>query len=220
MYNVRLVDMMEDKYLKVLELPKVLARLAEHTSFSGGRDLALSLDVSADLEEARRRQRETTEARNLLDVKADVSLGGAHDVRPLLERALRGSRLLPPELLDIESTLSAGLPLQRSLSRMSGHYPLLATLAGRIEACRPVVDEVRRCITPRAEVADGASPELARARRDLGVARDRLLERLERMIVSEDNESFLQEALITQRGGALRDPPEGGVPGPNPRSGA
>ncbi|NPV09162.1 MAG: endonuclease MutS2 [Anaerolineae bacterium] len=192
---------MLDKYLQVLEYPKVLARLAEHTSFSGGRDLALSLDVATDLAEATRRQKETTEARLLLRVKADVSLGGAHDVRPLLQRAERGMRLLPQELLDVESTLSAAQPIYRTLTRTAGQFPLLASLASRIEACRPVVDEVRRCITPKGEVADAASPELARARAELMAARDRLLQRLERMVTSDENAPFLQEPIVTQRSG-------------------
>ena len=34
---------MNSKYLQTLELPKILERLAEHTSFSAGRELALSL---------------------------------------------------------------------------------------------------------------------------------------------------------------------------------
>ncbi|MGI6209806.1 MAG: endonuclease MutS2 [Anaerolineae bacterium] len=192
---------MLNKYLELLEYPKVLAQLAEQTSFSGGRELALSLDVTTDLAEATRRQKETTEARQLLDVKADVSLGGAHDVRPLLERARRGSRLMPQELLDVESTLAAGQPIYRTLTRMAGQFPLLASLAARIEACRPVVDEVRRCITPKGEVADSASPELARARSELAAVRDRLLQRLERIVTAEDNTPYLQEPIITQRSG-------------------
>ncbi|MGQ9554465.1 MAG: endonuclease MutS2 [Anaerolineae bacterium] len=192
---------MEKKYLEVLEYPKVLAKLAEYTSFSGGRDLALSLAVVTDLEEARRRQKETSEAALLLDTKAAVSLGGAHDIRPLLDRATRGLRLLPQELLDIESTLMAAQPLRRTLSRLGGQFPLLASLAARIEECGPVVSEIKRCITPKGEVADSASAELARIRSQLAIARDRLLQRLERMIMSPDNAGYLQEPLITQRGG-------------------
>lgn len=192
---------MQDKYLNVLEYPKVLARLARHAAFSGGRDLCLELDVTSDLAEASRRQKETSEARALLEAKADVSLGGAHDVRPLLEKARRAMRLLPAELLDIQSTLMAGQPIYRTLSRSAGQFPLLAGLAARIEACRPVVDEVRRCITPKSEVADAASPELSRARSDLGIARDRLLSRLERLVTTDDSVTYLQEPIVTQRNG-------------------
>ena len=208
---------MESKYLGVLEYPKVLARLAEHTSFSAGRELALSLDASSNLEEARRRQQETTEACRLLDAKSDVTLGGAHDVRPLLERAQRGSRLLPTELLDIESTLLAGQPLRRTLSRLGAHYPLLATMAARIEECGHVVAEIKRCITPKGEVADSASPELGRIRSQLGIARDRLMQRLERLIMNPDSGGLLQEPIITQRGGRyvipLRAECKGRIPG-------
>ncbi len=41
----------------------------------------------------------------LLEEKSDVHLGGVHDLRPLVEQALRGSPLLPVDLLDVRSTL-------------------------------------------------------------------------------------------------------------------
>ena len=192
---------MQEKHLNVLEYHKVLERLARQAAFSAGRELCLQLDVASDLAEASRRQMETSEARAILAAKADVSLGGAHDVRPLLEKARRGMRLIPTELLDVQSTLMAGQPIYRTLSHSAGQFPLLAGLAARIEACRPVVDEVRRCITPKAEVADSASPELSRARSDLGIARDRLLSRLDRLVGDDNNLTYLQDAIVTQRNG-------------------
>lgn len=192
---------MERKFLETLEYPKVLAQLAQYTSFSASRELALQLDVTSDLAEAERRQRETSEARSLLGSNAEVSLGGVRDVRPLVERALRGLRLLPQELLDIQATLEAGRPLSRTLGRMGSQVPLLAGLAARIQPCTHLINEIKRCITPRGEVADAASPELAHVRAQLALARERLLERLERFITGADTAPCLQEPLITQRSG-------------------
>jgi len=192
---------MEERYLEILEYPRILERLAEHTAFSGGRELALSLEVTNDLDEARRRQRETSEARELLEKKVGVSLGGVHDVRPLAARAARGSQLLPSELLDIQTTLAAASPLRRTLTRMGGQFPLLSDLAGRIDECAHVAAEIARCITPQAEVADSASPELALIRSRLVATRDRLVQSLERIVMAPENLPFLQDTLITQRGG-------------------
>ena len=74
---------MNSKHWTTLELPKVLARLAGYTSFSAGGDLARALAPSPDPDTVMRRLRETGEARRLLNLKADVGLGGVHDVRPL-----------------------------------------------------------------------------------------------------------------------------------------
>lgn len=192
---------MDDKYLQTLEFPKILARLSQHTAFSAGRDLALALKPSPDLEEAQRRQRETSEARKLLEVKTDLSLGGARDVRPVLKSAGLGATLLPADLLDIRATLISGRTLKRAITRLAAQFPLLAAKASLIEECAPVVAEIGRCINDRGEVVDAASQALAHIRRDLKEAHERLLDKLNRIVASPTNAPFLQEPLVTQRGG-------------------
>ena len=53
---------MDEHTLRILEFDKILARLARHTSFSAGRELALALKPSTDRHEVIRRQRITGEA--------------------------------------------------------------------------------------------------------------------------------------------------------------
>ncbi len=191
---------MESKYLETLEYPKVLERLARHTSFSAGRALALALEPAVEAAEVRERQQETSEARRLQDVKPDVSLGGARDVRPLVQRAYMGAMLLPADLLEVRETLIVGRSLKRTLGRLGASFPRLAGRAQWIEECSDLVNEIGRCINDRAEVVDAASPALTRIRAELAGARDRLMERLQRLLGSE-LAPYLQEALITQRGG-------------------
>ncbi len=208
---------MNSKYLQILELPKILGRLAEHTSFSAGRKLALSLQPSSDDDEVARRQGETSEARALLDDRGDVSLGGARDVRPLVDRAEHGAILLPDEFLDIRDTLVSGRTLRRAITRLRNQFPLLASAAGRIEECPTVITEISRCINDRAEVVDRASQNLARVRRELREAHQRLMAKLERIVASSSNAPFLQEAFVTQRGGRyvipLKSDFKGRIPG-------
>ncbi len=208
---------MNSKYLQILELPKILERLAEHTSFSAGRKLALSLQPSPDDDEVARRQGETSEARALLDDRGDVSLGGARDVRPLVDRAEHGAILMPSELLDVRDTLVSGRTLHRAITRLRNQFPLLASAAGRIEECPNVVAEIARCINERGEVVDGASQNLARVRRELREAHQRLMAKLERIVSSSSNAPFLQEAFVTQRGGRyvipLKSDFKGRIPG-------
>lgn len=191
---------MESKYLETLEYPKILERLARHTSFSAGRELALALRPASDAAEVRHRQQETSEARGLQDLKPDVGVGGARDVRPLLRRAYVGATLLPAELLEVRETLVSGRTLKRTVTRLGSQFPLLANRAQWIEECTDLVNEIGRCINDRGEVVDTASPALARIRQELAGARDRLMERLQRL-VNSDLAPHLQEAIITQRSG-------------------
>jgi DNA mismatch repair protein MutS2 len=192
---------MEKRHLDTLDFPLILERLAQHTSFSAGRKLALSLQPTPVFAEVRQRMQETREARYLLDAHEGVSLGGVHDIRPQAHQATRGAILQPPDLLDIENTLRAGRRVRRVLARLEGQVPSLADMASRIEPCEGLADEIGRCINGQGEVVDQASAKLSRVRREMRVAYDRLQERLNRIITNSRNATYLQEALITQRSG-------------------
>ena len=93
--------------IDTLEFDAVRQLLARHTSFSTGHELALGLEPTSDLAEARRRQAATAAALQLPGLRPGLHLGGVHDVRPLAERARVGGVLGPDELLEVASTVRA-----------------------------------------------------------------------------------------------------------------
>jgi len=192
---------MHPKSLRTLEFHKVLAKLAAHTTFSAGRALAEQLEPTSDPAAVARRLRETREALHLLSVRASISLGGAHDVRPQVANARIGATIPPQELLDVRDTLARGRAVRRGLLRLAHDVPRLAEIAGALMDDSRAHDEIARCINDRAEVMDSASPELSRLRRELNSARSRLIERLQRMLGAGEIAKYLQEPIITQRGG-------------------
>jgi DNA mismatch repair protein MutS2 len=192
---------MHPKSLQTLEFPKVLARLADHTSFSAGRALAEALLPSHDPAVVTRALQETREALHLLAVRASVSLGGAHDVRSFVGHARIGATLQPQDLLDIRDTIMRGRAVRRTLQRLAADAPRLAEIALRLMDESHAADEIANAINDRGEVVDSASPTLQRIRRELNVARSRLIDRLQKMIGSSEYSKYLQEPIITQRGG-------------------
>jgi DNA mismatch repair protein MutS2 len=192
---------MNPRTLRVLEYEKILARVAEFCAFSGGEELALALLPSDDLLTVQEWLAQTSEAYKLLDQKTDISFGGVHDVRPLLDRAERRAMLLAQELLDTRNTLLRSRTLQNTLTKLEASFPRLAEIAANIEPCSHVIAEIGRCINERAEVVDGASETLSRVRSELRVAQERLLSTLDRIIHSGDFRPYLQDALVTQRQG-------------------
>jgi DNA mismatch repair protein MutS2 len=110
---------MDSKTLSVLEYPKVLDRLAANCDFSASKALALALAPTTSQDLALAHLQETSEARHLLSVH-DLSIGGAHDVRPQAELAARGGVLEPLDLLDVKSTLIACRELKNYFDRNAG----------------------------------------------------------------------------------------------------
>lgn len=192
---------MDKQYLRILEYDKILAQLAEHTAFSASREMALALMPVADARDVERALAETTEAKALLSTRTDLTVGAAHDVRSLAKRASLGAMLQPTELLDVRSTLRSVHTLQRLLTRLSDHYPLLGEKAGLMVPLPHLSDAIAQCLDEDGRVLDSASPELARIRRESGIARDRLVERLRRILMSSDGARYLQDPIITERNG-------------------
>ena len=192
---------MDAKTIKKLEFPAVIERLIEYAAFSASADLGRALKPAASLKEALERQACTTEARLLLSLRADISVGGAHDIHPLADLASRGGVLTEAELLSVSGTLMAARDLARNFDRFRERAPRLAEIAALFPPPPGIIEAISRCISDRAEVLDNASPKLSSIRSEIKVSHDRLLSRLERIIGDTSNQPILQEAIITQRNG-------------------
>jgi DNA mismatch repair protein MutS2 len=192
---------MDAKSLTTLELPKVLERLASHAAFSASKDLARSIEPTAELTQARRRQAETTEAAKLLSIHSSLSIGGAHDVRPQATRASRGAVLEPQELLDLKSTLISARTLTRFFEKGAAGAPTLGEIAARLQPSPGLIDAITQTLDDRGEVLDSASPALGSIRADLRLGHERLNTKLQRLITDPKYTPMLQEPIITQRDG-------------------
>ncbi|BCX04548.1 MAG: endonuclease MutS2 [Candidatus Roseilinea sp.] len=189
------------KHLHTLELPKILDRLAAYCSFSASAALARALEPATSPAEVERRLVETAEARDALNKNDQLGIGSARDVREAARLAARGGVLEPQTFLEIRDTLLSGRNIQRALSRFGAIYPQLTAITNAIEPSGALVAEINRCIDDSGEVRDTASPELSAIRREVRVVHDRLLAKLQRMVSDAGTAPYLQEALVTQRGG-------------------
>src|SRR5512147_613272 len=189
---------MDSKTLSVLEYPKILERLRAYCDFSASMELARLLEPTDSYDLALARLAETREARRLFSV-LDIGIGGAHDIRPAADLAARGGVLDPQQLLDVKSTLISCRELKKSLERKTDEYPRLALLASGLPEAHGLVDSITRILSERGEVLDSASPRLASLRREIRIAHDRLMTRLQRYLTESGNK--LQEPIITQRDG-------------------
>ena len=192
---------MDEKTLLTLEYPKILERLAAYAAFSASAELACALRPVAKLEDALRMQKTTSEARQLLSTNAEAGVGAATDIRPLVERAARHGVLDPADLLAVKDTLTAARNLARYFERGSALYPNLGAIAAAFPPPPGVIDTISRAISERGEILDQASDALARIRREVKIAFERLMARLERMVNDPKLAPMLQEGIITQRNG-------------------
>ncbi len=208
---------MNEKSANILELPKILEKLAQYTSFSGGRELALNLTPTPDLSVARELQRETTEARALLLAKPETHMGGVTDVREAALSCRRGFVLEASMLLNIRSTLRRATNLKRTIGKLGSQFPLLSAIVDTLEECANVQNEIGRVLDDTGMILDSASVKLATIRRELRISFDRLHSKITNIATSQANAKYLQEPIVTQRNGRyvipLKAEHKGRIPG-------
>ncbi|MFM8427519.1 MAG: endonuclease MutS2, partial [Chloroflexota bacterium] len=191
---------MDEKSLQVLEYSKIRERLKSFCDFSASMELAGQLEPTDSYDLATSRLAETSEARRLLSIQ-DVSIGASHDIRQAADLAARSGVLDPQSLLDVKSTLIACRELKKTFEKKEDEYPRLCFIAQGLPETHGIVDSISRVLSERGEVLDSASIKLADIRRNLRIAHDRLMSRLQKYVTDSKTSSMLQESIITQRDG-------------------
>ncbi|HNN14754.1 MAG TPA: endonuclease MutS2, partial [Anaerolineales bacterium] len=113
----------------------------------------------------------------------------------------RNGVLDPQALLDVKSTLIACRELKKTFEKKEAEFQRLFQIAVGLPDSHGIVDAITRVLSERGEVLDSASVKLADIRRNLRVAHDRLMSRLQRYVTDSKTVSMLQESIITQRDG-------------------
>ncbi len=204
--------------VQTLEFDAVRDTLARHTSFSASHALALELEPTSELNEARRRQATTAEALMLPGLRPALHMGGVHDIRPYVERARIGASLGPQELLDVASTVRGARAWRHGLAPLHEEAPALLELLESYLGDHPgLVEDIQDAISENGEVLDSASPALARIRTELRGAHDRLVTRLREIMSAAPFRDVVQDPVVTQRNGRyvipIRAESRGQVPG-------
>ncbi len=185
--------------LRALEFAAIVEQLVELTAFPPSRELAADTIPLADAAHVGLLHDQTDEAARLLEEQAQATIGGARDIRPALERARRGGRLTPADLLDIAETLRATGLFAARLADWRGTH--LAAVRDDLDDAPQLRSRIERTVDDAGEILDSASPALAAVRRRLRTAQDRVRERLNTMLRSSALAGVIGEAIVTMRAG-------------------
>jgi DNA mismatch repair protein MutS2 len=197
-----LVD--QSRSVQKLELPAILDRLASLCQFSLGSERARQLGPSGEPSQVKYLLDVTSEAQSLLGDHPDLTIGGARDIRVHVERAAKGSRLQPTDLLLVADTLHAIHSFRRTLQRLQDgdeRFPNLFQFGEGLANLTALETTLNRTVSARGDVLDTASEELGRFRREARVSQARLTERLTSMITGGKYASAAQDAIVTLREG-------------------
>lgn len=188
-------------HIRALELDKVLLMLAKETTCDDAYEMALQVEPSTGLYEVKLQLQETDDAYMLMGRFGSPSFGGFHRVSNALRRANAGGILTMRELLSIAEVLRALRSLTDWRKRSAG---VETSIDWRFEALSPnkyLEDKITGAILTEEEMADNASAALADIRRKIRAASSRVREQLDKMIRSPSYQKYLQDSIVTIRGG-------------------
>ena len=209
--------MIKNRHYRALELDKVLQLLSREASCSESQERILSMEPSTGLYEVKLLLQETDDAHMLTGRFGSPSFGGLQNVTNSLRRAQAGASLSMGELLKVAEVLRVMRGLTQWRKRSEG---LETSIDWRFEALTPnkyLEEKIASSILSEEEMADGASQALGDIRRKINAASLRVREKLDHMIHSPAYQKYLQEPIVTLRGGRFVVPVKaecrGEVPG-------
>ena len=187
-----------EKSIQILELPKVLERLAGQAVTQEGKERCLALRPMTDPDDVQRALDETSAAVDMSALRGSPSFSGVKPVAASLQRAHMGGALNTRELLDIAAVLRAARSAREYGEGDERKKTCIDHLFRSLTANRFLEDKITGSIVGEDEIADTASPELASIRRHIRATASKVRDILNKLL-SSNQTKYLQEAIITQR---------------------
>lgn len=190
---------MDQKVLDKLEFDKIRERLAAAVLSDSGREAALRLQPQTTAAAARNLLSETSEAESVLMRAASSPMSGFGDIASELARLKAGADLGCRELLKMLGVFKAARRARNGLKETGAAK--LWNMAQQLEYDERLIRTLDDAIESETTLADGASAELASIRRRMIRENEGIREKLNSITRSTKYKDYLQDAIVTTRGG-------------------
>jgi len=185
--------------LRRLEFNRIVEMLTEQTRSEGGKLRALALEPTSDINDVIERLDDTEEALGLLHFQEPGFLSEVPNIRPHLAKVGAGGMIYPAEILQVLQILQSS---RRALSFLSpGQGSRVRWITNNLTENGSLERAIKAVVDDTGEIKDSASSELQTIRNRQNTLRSRIKDYLRDFIKSTSNQKYLQENLVTERGG-------------------
>lgn len=193
---------MNKKVLQILEFNKIIEKLTAYASCEPGVRLCSKLRPDIDFHTIVQNQEETAAAVNRLRLFGNLTFPSVSDIGESLKSLAVDSSLSLNELYKIKILLEV-VEKAYSYKEKADNENYSDSLSEYFEELSPVKDlkkELDRCIVSEDQVADSASSNLSKLRRQLKNIESRLHTELNNIL--QAHREYMMDAIITQRNGS------------------
>ena len=192
---------MTQKYMRSIELDKILRMVAQRASCEDSRNSAEAMIPAAELDRAQQLLTETDDAYILMARFGSPSYSGLVNIVNPVRRAEAGGVLNLTELLRVRSVLLVLKNVAKWRSKSEGMKTSLDPRFDQLYPNQYLETRIGLTVLSEEEVADTASPELQAIRKRIQRAEAKVREHLDVLIHSTTKQKFLQEQIVTMRSG-------------------
>ncbi len=193
--------MINPRYIKTLELDKILAMLAELTASDAAREKALALQPLTDRDEVRREIDRTNDLFQLTVRFGTPTFIGLKNPVGRLKIAQSGGTLSCSDLLGIAAVLRQARILTQWHDQWETEENAVSEQFSRLYLNNSLERAISSAIISEDALDDNASPELAAIRRKIRMTELKIRDKMEGMIRSSTYQKYLQDAIVTMRDG-------------------
>ena len=192
---------MNEKAIKVLEYNKIIELLKGQAGSEMTRKIISELKPFTDPRVIRTVLEETDEAVRLISFKGPLPLGNFYDIKQFVGFAQKGGSLNMKQLLQVLYNMKITANVINWLKGDVPSLPILQSLVEVLAVFKDLAEEIDRSIESEDMVSDNASSELRHIRRSIVRQNETIKNRINQMINKADNQSMLQDAIVTVRDG-------------------
>ena len=194
---------MNDGTLQALEFNRIVAAVRSLALTPLGAAALDRLAPATDADTVAASLAATSEGLAYIDANAPFGLDAPADLdQTVAALAVEGRVVEPLQLVGLARFLASMDAVCAAFSNAAGGpYPKLEAVIGAVESFEREIRAIRAAIDPEGEVLDDASPKLRTLRERLRRQRNRLRGTLESYLRGRDTAKYLQERVVTERGG-------------------
>ena len=190
---------MDQKVLNKLEFDKIREKLAAGALSDSGKEAALCIQPQTTVAATRNLLSETLEAESVLMRAASSPMSGFSNITSELARLKAGADIGCGELLRVLGVFKAARRARNGLKESGADK--LWDMAQQLEYDEKLIKTLDDAIENETTLSDSASAELASIRRRMIRENDGIREKLIAITRSTKYKEYLQDAIVTTRGG-------------------
>ena len=189
---------MSRKSLETIGYYHILEKLKECAATENAGNRIMEMVPILSETELRKQQRDTTQARAMIELAGTPPIPAREHVEEYLQKAVRGDMLLPEQLEETGMFLSAVRRLKSYLLRGEEGRISLAYYNQNLSFPEELQEEIERCIRG-GRVDDYASAYLKDIKKQIQILEEKVSERAERAL--KTNRQYLNDSFVVTRNG-------------------